>query len=87
MFMKSADNKEIDVVFVDPPRNGCSDKFLAALLQVKPTKIVYVSCNPVTLARDLSILNKSYKIEEIQPVDMFPYTEHVETVVLLTHKK
>ena len=86
MLKMSADNKDIDVVFVDPPRNGCADKFLAALLEVKPTKIVYVSCNPVTLERDISILNKSYKIEEIQPVDMFPYTEHVETVVLLSYK-
>ncbi len=75
-----------DVVFVDPPRAGCDKKFLQLLLQNKPIRLVYVSCNPETLARDLYLLQKNYKIKKIQPVDMFPGTAHVECVVSLTRK-
>ncbi len=79
-------NKEkVDVVITDPPRAGCSSKFLKSLVSLAPKKVVYVSCNPETLARDLYSLRKGgYKVEKIQPVDMFPFTEHVETVVLLS---
>lgn len=74
-----------DVVFMDPPRSGSSEDFLRALRQVKPEKIVYVSCDPDTLRRDLEILIKGgkYTAVRIRGVDMFPYTEHVETVVEL----
>jgi len=73
-----------DVVVVDPPRKGCNPKLLEAINSMKPKKIVYVSCDPATLARDLGILrNYGYKTAEIQPVDMFPQTAHVESVVKL----
>ncbi len=75
-----------DVVFVDPPRAGCDKKFLQLLIENKPRRLVYISCNPETLARDLHLLQKEYKIKKIQPVDMFPGTTHVETVTLLSRK-
>ena len=79
------DNKA-DVVFVDPPRNGLEKKFVEALLTSKPPKVIYISCDPSSLSRDLKMLKEVYEIESIQPVDMFPNTYHVETVVLLSHK-
>ena len=73
-----------DVVFMDPPRAGSDEKFLRALLKTAPSRVVYVSCDPETLARDLAVLTQGgYKVQRIQPVDMFPFTEHVETVVSL----
>jgi 23S rRNA (uracil1939-C5)-methyltransferase len=79
-------SEKMDVVFVDPPRKGCDEKFLSSLMKLSPNKIVYISCNPSTLARDLGILKEKYDIRKIQPVDMFPHTYHVETIALL-HKK
>lgn len=77
----------LDVVFMDPPRAGSSPQFLNTLLRLAPKRVVYISCNPETLARDLQLLTKGgYQVNEIQPVDMFPHTNHVETVVLLSHK-
>ena len=77
-----------DVVMMDPPRAGSDQKFLQRLLMLKPKRVVYVSCNPETLARDLRVLvDGGYRAEWATPVDMFPGTEHVETVVLLSHKK
>ena len=77
-----------DVVMMDPPRVGSDQKFLQSLLMLKPKRVVYVSCNPETLARDLRVLvDGGYRAEWATPVDMFPGTEHVETVVLLSHKK
>lgn len=76
-----------DVIVVDPPRTGCDDKLLKTILQVKPKKVVYVSCNPSTLAKDAQQLSKAYHVDYIQPVDMFPHTAHVENVVSLTLKK
>ncbi len=73
--------EHFDVVFLDPPRAGASKEFLSSLLKLKPKKIVYVSCNPKTLARDLKTLTKAYRVNKIQGVDMFPFTEHVECVV------
>lgn len=71
-----------DVVIIDPPRKGCTYKFLDILSKTECDKIVYVSCNPATLARDVKILSdKGYSAEKIQPVDMFPHTSHVECVV------
>lgn len=75
---------EKNIVVVDPPRKGCDEKLLLAILKIAPEKIVYVSCNPATLARDLKILcEKDYRLESVCPVDMFPQTVSVETVCLL----
>ena len=77
--------EKVDVVITDPPRAGCSKQFLQSLLALAPKRVVYVSCNPETLARDLFVLSKGgYRVKKIQPVDMFPHTNHVETVVCLT---
>ena len=76
---------QIDVAILNPPRKGCESSFLEKLIQLKPSRIVYVSCDPATLARDLSFLcSKGYRIEGVQPFDMFPQTSHVECVVKLT---
>jgi 23S rRNA (uracil1939-C5)-methyltransferase len=75
---------DADVVITDPPRAGCSMQFLRSLFTLSPKRIVYISCNPETLARDLNTLTKNgYKVKKIQGVDMFPYTNHVETIVCL----
>lgn len=73
-------------VVLDPPRKGCDNTVLQTLLNVGPKKIIYVSCNPATLARDLSILQSEYIISLVQPYDMFPNTPHCECLVLLNHK-
>ena len=75
-----------DVVFVDPPRKGCDKTALETLLQIEPKRIVYVSCNPATLARDLKILEEKYEIKEVSICDMFPFTHHVEVVTSLSLK-
>lgn len=72
-----------DVIVVDPPRKGCDEALLATILQMKPERVVYVSCNPSTLARDLKVLAELYEVKEVQPVDMFPHTTHIENVCLL----
>ena len=79
-------NIKPDVVFVDPPRKGCDKTALETLLKVEPQKIVYISCNPATLARDLKILEEKYEIKEITPVDMFPFTSHVEAITCINLK-
>jgi len=76
-----------DVIVVDPPRKGCDEALLQAMINMQPKRIVYVSCNPSTLARDLRVLEDGgFKTEEVQPVDMFPQTYHVETITLLQRK-
>ena len=76
-----------DVIVVDPPRKGCDEKLLDVIAKMAPERVVYVSCNPATLARDLKYLTeRGYQVREVQPVDMFPQTVHVETVVVLYHK-
>lgn len=72
-----------DVIVVDPPRKSCDAKLLSIILEMAPKKIVYVSCNPATLARDLKIIlaKGSYVLNSVQPVDMFPWTSHIESVV------
>ncbi len=75
-----------DVVITDPPRAGMHEDICRMLLKAEPQKIVYVSCNPATQARDLKLLSETYKVEAVQPVDMFPHTVHVENVVLLVKK-
>ena len=76
-------NGHPDVIITDPPRDGMHKKVVGQLLDVNPKRIVYVSCNPATQARDLALMNEHYKVIKIQPVDMFPQTFHVENVVLL----
>lgn len=83
-------NKEtpyFDVVIMDPPRKGSTPEFLNALLKIKPSRIVYISCEPSTLARDLEYLKNDYQITTVQPVDMFPRSFHVETVACLRLKE
>ncbi len=75
-----------DVVITDPPRAGMHVDVVKTIIDMSPKRIVYVSCNPATQARDIAILDEFYQIEKIQPVDMFPHTHHVENVVLLTKK-
>lgn len=78
-------NEKVDVVFMDPPRSGSDEAFLSSVVKLAPKKVVYVSCNPETLARDLKYLTRhGYQAVECQPCDMFPFTKHVETVVLLS---
>ena len=79
-------NNRFDVVFIDPPRGGCDEAFLNSLIKTKPDRIVYISCNPSTLARDLKLLKEVYDINDVQPFDMFSQTYHVESVVCLTRK-
>ena len=81
-----ADGNKADVVIMDPPRAGSSEKFLTTLLELEPERISYVSCNPITLERDLDFLTraKKYKVESITPFDMFPFTDNIENVVLLS---
>lgn len=79
---------KVDVVFLDPPRAGSSEAFLGALAALAPKRVVYISCNPETLARDLRFLKKrGYRMEKGVGVDMFPWTEHIEVIVQLSKKK
>ncbi|MFK4998443.1 23S rRNA (uracil(1939)-C(5))-methyltransferase RlmD [Bacillus sp. N9] len=81
------EHTKMDLVIMDPPRSGSDEKFLSSLVKLSPQKVIYVSCNPVTLERDLRYLTKNgYKVKEIQPVDMFPQTAHVEVVCYLELK-
>ena len=75
-----------DTIITDPPRAGMHQDVVNVILGAKPKRIVYVSCNPATQARDLQLLDVDYKVVAIQPVDMFPHTPHVENVVLLERK-
>ena len=76
-----------DVIVVDPPRKGCEESLLRTMVDMEPERIVYVSCDSATLARDLKILcENGYKIEKVRAVDQFPMTVHVETVVRLQRK-
>lgn len=72
-----------DVIITDPPRAGMHTDVVNVILSARPNRIVYVSCNPATQARDLTLLDEDYKVVAVQPVDMFPHTPHVENVVLL----
>ena len=80
-----AEGKKFDVLVVDPPRKGCDVQLLETILTYKPERVVYVSCNPATLARDLKTLYEGgYNVEEVQPVDMFGHSTHIENVAKLT---
>ena len=84
MVEMSEDGANVDVVFMDPPRAGSDEAFLSSVVKLSPKRVVYVSCNPETLARDLKYLTKhGYKAKECTPVDMFPFTKHCEAVVYL----
>ena len=82
-----AANGRPDFIVTDPPRAGMAEKVVEQLLKIKAAKIVYVSCNPATQARDLQLLSQAYEIQAVQPVDMFPHTQHVENITLLTLKR
>lgn len=84
----AAENGErIDVLSIDPPRAGSTPEFLEAACALKPCRIVYISCNPVTQERDLhQLLDGGYRLAKLTPVDMLPHTDHVETVAVLTRK-
>ena len=75
-----------DIIIADPPRAGIHEDVINVMLQAAPKRIVYVSCNPATQARDLALLAEKYTITAVQPVDMFPHTQHVENVVQLNKK-
>ena len=81
-----AANGRPDVIILDPPRAGVDQPVLEVILRAAPRRIVYVSCNPATQARDLALLASDYRVDAVQPVDMFPHTHHVENVVLLEKK-
>ena len=88
-FMEQLKKKDehFDVAFIDPPRGGCDKRFINSLMDFGPEKIIYISCNPATLARDLKVLSENYEVKKVQPLDMFSNTYHVETVCLLTLRK
>ncbi|MCL2383106.1 MAG: 23S rRNA (uracil(1939)-C(5))-methyltransferase RlmD [Oscillospiraceae bacterium] len=85
--LEANDNIKPDVVFVDPPRKGMDNKTIETILMIEPKQIIYISCNPATLARDISKLQEKYKLEKVRPTDMFPYTSHVECVCSLKLKQ
>ena len=78
-------NVNPDVVFVDPPRRGLDKNTIENILSVKPKKVVYISCNPASMVRDLKLMEEEYQIKEIQPVDMFIGTKHVECVIMMQY--
>ena len=75
-----------DIIITDPPRAGMHEKVVKAILNAAPERIVYVSCNPATQARDIALMKEQYELVECQPVDMFPHTQHVENIALLVKK-
>ena len=84
MTAMAAEGERTDVLFIDPPRAGSTETFLDAAVRLRPERIVYISCNPETLARDLKyIRKKGYRAQEVWPVDMFPWTESCEAVCVL----
>lgn len=82
-----AEHGKPDVIITDPPRSGMHEDVIKAIIEAAPGRIVYVSCNPATQARDLNLMSEYYRVDKVQPVDMFPHTHHVENVVLLKKKE
>ena len=76
-----------DIIITDPPRDGMHKDVVMQIINIEPTKIVYVSCNSATQARDLALMDVVYKVTKVQAVDMFPQTHHVENIVLLEKRK
>ena len=89
IFSNLMEKKQVypDVIIVDPPRKGLDNNTINNILAVKPKKVVYISCNPATMVRDMKLLSENYEIGNIQPVDMFPFTSHVECVAVLHRRK
>lgn len=86
MNQMAAKKQSVDVVFLDPPRSGSTEEFMNSMILLNPKKVVYISCNPATLERDLAYLVKrGYEVKKAIPVDMFPGTEHVESIILMTY--
>ncbi len=84
MVKEAARGEGVDVVVMDPPRSGSDEKFLSSLCRLAPKKVVYISCGPETMVRDIKyLINKGYKVTKAQPVDMFPHTSHIECITLL----
>ena len=79
-------HEQVDVIITDPPRAGMHEKLVQKILEIGAPRVVYVSCNPATQARDLQLLDPAYQVTAIQPVDMFPHTHHIENVVQLTYR-
>ncbi len=78
---------KVDLVFMDPPRAGSTPEFISSMIALNPEKVVYISCSPDSLARDLELITKGgYKVKKAVPVDMFPFTRSIETVVCLTKR-
>ena len=83
--MYEKEGVQADVIVVDPPRKGCEQVVLETMVKMQPERIVYVSCDPATLARDVKYLRENgYELDRVKAVDMFPHTVHVETVALLS---
>lgn len=72
-----------DIIMIDPPRKGIDNKSIENILKIKPKRLIYISCNPATLVRDLAKLEEFYEIKNIKPVDMFPFSKHIECVAVL----
>ena len=84
-YMERNDEK-FSVVLLDPPRKGATLSFIKNVFKIKPQKVIYISCDPVTLARDLNIFKENYTVNKVIPVDMFPHSLHVETICALSFK-
>ena len=74
------------MIITDPPRDGMHQKVITQILKIKPKRIIYISCNPATQARDLAIMKEKYQVSHIQTIDMFPQTHHVENIVVLEYR-
>ncbi len=86
-YSDNGSNPPFDALVADPPRKGLEPQAIEVIKRSGTPRIVYISCNPATLARDLALLSEVYRVESVQPVDMFPRTAHVETVVSMTQEK
>jgi len=75
-----------DVIIVDPPRRGLDEKTIKNIMKLKTGRVVYISCNPATMVRDLKMMEEMYEVVEVQPVDMFPFTSHIESIAVLRLK-
>jgi 23S rRNA (uracil1939-C5)-methyltransferase len=82
-----SENGKPDIIITDPPRAGMHEDVVKQIIKASPGKVIYISCNPSTQARDISLMSEYYKVTRVQPVDMFPHTHHVENVILLEQKK
>jgi 23S rRNA (uracil1939-C5)-methyltransferase len=76
-----------DIIITDPPRNGMHEKVIMQIVEARPEKVVYISCNPATQSRDIQLMSDQYEVKAVQPIDMFPHTQHVENVALLVKRK